>query len=447
MAQSARVLLLFPLLLLAASSLTSAAFNRSSFPPDFIFGAGSAAYQYEGAWNEGGRGPSIWDTFTHLHPEKISDRSNGDVAIDSYHRYKEDVKIMKEMGLDAYRFSISWSRILPNGSLSGGINKEGIKYYNHLINELISNGLKPFVTLFHWDSPQGLEDKHQGFLHKNIVDDFRDYTEICFKEFGDRVKHWITLNEPWSFSVNGYAKGTFAPGRCSTYEVGHCPVGDSGKEPYIVAHHQLLAHTAAVTNYKLNFQAHQKGKIGITLNSDWYVPYSKSKSNDASAQRALDFMFGWFMDPLVFGDYPLSMRAYVGDRLPKFTKEQSKIVKGSFDFIGLNYYTANYARNIPSSNKVNISYNTDARAELSGARNGILIGPQAASGWLYVYPRGIRDLLIYTKKKYKNPVIYITENGVDEVNNATLTLEEALKDDMRIDFYKQHIIHLQRAIR
>ncbi|KAJ0961710.1 hypothetical protein J5N97_000029 [Dioscorea zingiberensis] len=196
-------------------------------------------------------------------------------------------------------------------------------------------------------------------------------------------------------------------------------------------------------------QAHQKGKIGITLNSNWYVPYSKSKSNDASAQRALDFMFGWFMDPLVFGDYPLGMRAYVGDRLPKFTKEQSKIVKGSFDFIGLNYYTANYARNIPSSNKVNISYNTDARAELSGvcARNGILIGPHAASGWLYVYPRGIRDLLIYTKKKYKNPVIYITENGVDEVNNATLTLEEALKDDMRIDFYKQHIIHLQRASR
>ncbi|XP_039120839.1 beta-glucosidase 12-like isoform X2 [Dioscorea cayenensis subsp. rotundata] len=385
-----------------------------------------------------------------MHPvffEKIANGDNGDVAIDSYHRYKEDVKIMKDMGLDAYRFSISWTRILPNGSLSGGINKEGVNYYNNLINELISNGLKPFVTLFHWDSPQALEDKYGGFLSENIVADFQDYAEVCFKEFGDRVKHWITFNEPWSYSAGGYANGTEAPGRCSSYESEHCTAGDSGTEPYIVAHHQLLAHAAAVAMYRLNYQADQKGKIGITLNSNWFIPFSKSILDIAAAKRSLDFMYGWFMDPLVFGDYPFSMRAYVGNRLPKFTEEQSKLVQGSFDFIGLNYYTSNYAQNIPFSKTVNISYSTDIHAQQSGDRNGVLIGPKAASDWLYVYPPGIRNLLLYTKMKYKNPVIYITENGVDEYNNATLSLEEALKDDMRIDFYNKHLFFVNMAIK
>ncbi|KAH7689449.1 Beta-glucosidase protein [Dioscorea alata] len=279
---------------------------------------------------------------------------------------QEDVKIMKDMGLDAYRFSISWTRILPNGSLSGGINKEGVNYYNNLINELISNGLKPFVTLFHWDSPQALEDKYGGFLSENIVADFKDYAEVCFKEFGDRVKHWITFNEPLSYSAGGYVNGIVAPGRCSSYESGHCPVGDSGTEPYIVAHHQLLAHAATVAMYRLNYQAHQKGKIGITLYSNWFIPYSKSILDIAAAKRSLDFMYGWFMNPLVFGDYPFSMRAYVGNRLPKFTEEQSKLVQGSFDFIGLNYYTSNYAQNIPFSKNINISYNTDIHAQPIG---------------------------------------------------------------------------------
>ncbi|KAM0941498.1 putative beta-glucosidase [Dioscorea sansibarensis] len=432
MANCGTSLLLFFVLAWIAGARGEAELHRSNFPANFIFGTASSAYQYEGAWDEDGRGPSIWDNFTHMHPEKIANGDNGDVAIDSYHRYKEDVKIMKEMGLDAYRFSISWTRILPNGSLSGGINKEGVEYYNNLINELISNGLKPFVTLFHWDSPQALQDKYGGFLSENIVADFQDYAEVCFKEFGDRVKHWITFNEPWSYSVGGYTNGTMAPGRCSSYESGHCPVGDSGTEPYIVAHHQLLAHAATVALYKLNYQAHQRGKIGITLNSNWFVPFSKSILDIAAAKRSLDFMFGWFMNPLVYGDYPFSMRVYVGNRLPKFTEEQSKLVKGSFDFIGVNYYTTNYAQNIPFSKIVNISYNTDIHA---------------ASDWLYVYPPGIRKILLYTKMKYKNPVIYITENGVDEFNNATQSLEEALKDDMRIDFYKKHLIFLDMAIK
>ncbi|GLT36956.1 hypothetical protein SLA2020_113010 [Shorea laevis] len=424
----------------------SSSFNRSSFPPGFVFGTASASYQYEGAAEADGRGPSIWDTFTHKFPGRIADGSNGDVAIDFYHRYQEDVQIMKEMGTDAFRFSISWSRLLPRGKLSGGLNQEGIDFYNNLINDLLSNGLQPFVTIFHWDLPQALEDGYGGFLSPHIVDDFRDFAELCFKEFGDRVKHWITLNEPWTYSSGGYSDGSLAPGRCSKWVSQACQAGDSATEPYLVAHHLLLSHAAAVKLYRQKYQASQKGKIGITLVCHWMVPYSNSKSNIAAAERALDFMLGWFMDPLNFGEYPESMRRLVGQRLPKFSREQSAMVKSSFDFIGMNYYTAMYAANVPVANLVNISYSTDSLANLTSERGGMLIGPRAASSWLYVYPRGIRDLLLHTKKKYNNPTIYITENGVDEFNNSTLTLKQALNDPMRIDYYHRHLLFLHRAI-
>ncbi|KAF8403881.1 hypothetical protein HHK36_011987 [Tetracentron sinense] len=444
------------------ASHDSASFNRSSFPAGFVFGTASAAYQYEGSANEDGKGPSIWDYFTHNYPglslslslsqmielsSRIADGSNGDVADDSYHRYKEDVSIMKEMGMDAYRFSISWPRLLPNGKISGGVNKEGIRYYNNLINELLSKGVEPYVTLFHWDLPQALEDEYGGFLSPHIVDDFRDYAELCYKEFGDRVKHWITLNEPWTLCSNGYALGIHAPGRCSKWMNGNCSTGNSGTEPYLVAHHQILAHAAAVKVYKEKYQESQNGIIGITLVSHWMEPFSTAKFDQDAAMRALDFMFGWFMDPITYGDYPHSMRSIVGNRLPKFSEEQSMMVKGSFDFLGLNYYTANYAANIPYSNSVNISYTTDSQASLTSERNGIPIGPVTGSDWLYVYPRGIHDLLIYIKKRYNNPIIYITENGISEINNSTLSLKEALDDNKRIDYYSHHLLFLRRAIK
>ncbi|KAF7824010.1 cyanogenic beta-glucosidase-like isoform X1 [Senna tora] len=422
--------------------------NRSSFPDGFIFGTASSAYQYEGAANEGGRGPSIWDTFTHKYPEKIKDKGNGDVADDSYHRYKEDVGIMKYMNLDAYRFSISWSRILPKGKLSGGVNQEGIKYYNNLINELLANGLQPFVTIFHWDVPQALEDEYGGFLSPQIVSDFRDYAELCFKEFGDRVKHWITLNEPRSVSKNGYANGRFAPGRCSAWLNMNCTGGDSATEPYLVSHYQLLAHAASVQVYKIMYQASQKGLIGITLNSDWYLPYSNENSDIEAAERALDFMFGWYMAPLTKGEYPKSMRSLVGNRLPKFSKEQSSLLKGSFDFLGINYYSSFYAAHAPNiSNPSRPSLQTDSFVNVTNNRNGKPLGPMAASAWLCIYPRGFRELLLYIKRKYNNPMIYITENGYDEYNDPTLSLAEALMDTSRIDYYYRHLYYLQTAIK
>uniref|UniRef100_A0ACD5URH8 Uncharacterized protein n=1 Tax=Avena sativa TaxID=4498 RepID=A0ACD5URH8_AVESA len=396
---------------------------------------------------EGGRGPSIWDNFTHQHPDKIIDRSNGDVAVDSYHLYKEDVRLMKDMGMDAYRFSISWTRILPDGTLRGGVSREGIKYYNNLINELLSKGVQPFVTLFHWDSPQALENKYGGFLNPNIINDYKDYAEVCFREFGDRVKHWITFNEPWSFSVTGYARGVFAPGRCSPWEKANCSAGDSGREPYTVAHHQLLAHAAAVRLYKRKYQAVQKGKTGISLISNWFIPFSRSKSDQHATTRAVEFMLGWFMHPLVRGDYPRSMKRLVGNRLPRFTKEQSELVKGAFDFIGLNYYTTNYVDSLPPPNGIKNSFSTDARTNLTGVRNGVPIGPQAASPWLYVYPQGLHDLLLYIKEKYKNPTIYITENGIDEANNKSLPLHESLKDYSRVDYHHRHLLAVRTAIR
>ncbi|KAJ9174423.1 hypothetical protein P3X46_013067 [Hevea brasiliensis] len=412
--------------LLALTGLVSASFNRSSFPTGFLFGTASASYQYEGAVDVDGRGPSIWDVFTHKYPERIVGGVNADVAVDFYHRYEEDVDIMKNIGLDAFRFSISWSRLLPRGNLSGGVNKKGIEFYNNLINKLLSEGIQPFVTLFHWDLPQALDDEYSGFLSPHIVDDFKDYAELCFKEFGDRVKHWITLNEPWSYS--------------------HA-AGDSATEPYLVGHNMLLSHAAAAKLYKEKYQASQKGKIGITLVSHWMVPFSNTKLDKVASIRALDFMYGWYMDPLTYGDYPQSMHALVGNRLPKFTKDQSIMVKGSFDFIGLNYYTAFYVAAVPAnSNPINISYSTDSFTNMTTERNGIPIGPSDGSIWFHSYPKGLRNIVKYTKEKYNNPTIYITENGIDQLDNGTLTLKELQNDTYRVDYYKHHLSYLNRAI-
>ncbi|XP_065871041.1 beta-glucosidase 15-like isoform X2 [Euphorbia lathyris] len=404
--------------------------SRSSFPDGFIFGTASSAYQYEGAANEDGRGPN-----------KIKDHTNGNVADDSYHRYKEDVAIMKSLGFDAYRFSISWSRLLPNGSIRGGINQRGIDYYNNLINELLRNGMKAMITLFHWDLPQGLEDEYGGFLSSKIVNDFSDYAELCFRNYGDRVKEWITLNEPYTYAAEGYGNGEKAPGRCSSL---NCSGGDSSTEPYLVTHHQLLAHAAAVRLYKLKFQASQKGVIGITLNSNWILPLSNSTTDLLAASRALAFQYDWFMEPLNSGVYPLEMLNYVGKRMPMFSKQQSLMVKGSFDFIGLNYYTSKYGIDVPCKTK-DFGFFTDSCVLLAtNNKDGIPIGPQTGSDWLYVYPKGIEQLLLYTKSKFNNPTIYITENGVSDLDSNSVSA--VLNDNLRVRYFNDHLLFVQKAI-
>ncbi|KAG5539001.1 hypothetical protein RHGRI_019526 [Rhododendron griersonianum] len=300
--------------------------------------------------------------------------------------------------------------------------------------------IQPYVTIFHWDLPQALEDEYGGFLSPLIVDDFVDFANLCFKEFGDRVKHWITMNEPWSYSYGGYDAGLLAPGRCSAW-MSFCPTGNSGTEPYKVAHNLLLSHAATVKLYKQKYQASQKGQIGITLVCYWMVPLTESTADKEAAQRAIDFMF---IHPITYGDYPKSMRTLVGKRLPKFTAEQAELLIGSYDFLGLNYYIANYVYNVRFANPVNLSYSTDSLSVQTTVKNGKAIGLPTGVSTFFMYPKGLKDLLVYTKEKYKNPTIYITENGMGDNNNVSR--EVGVKDDSRVYFYNVHLQSLKNAI-
>ncbi|GFP95946.1 beta-glucosidase 12 [Phtheirospermum japonicum] len=424
-----------------------ASINRRAFPDKFIFGSASAAYQVEGGYNENGKGQTMWDNFTHTYPEKVQDHSNGDVAVDSYHLYKEDVELLKNMGVDAYKFSISWARILPGGSISKGVNQDGIEYYNNLINELLANGIQPWVTMFHLDTPQALEDAYDGFLSSRIVADFQDFADILFSQFGDRVKNWITINEPWCLSYLGYTIGVFAPARCSDWVQNDCLGGDSAVEPYKVTHNQLLAHAAVVKLYRDKYHDVQKGKIGITVNSFWFVPYDGTYESLQARDRAFDFMLGWIMDPITFGRYPKSMRTRIGDRLPEFTKEEAEMVKGSVDFLGLNYYSAKYAINIDEPQPDRVSYITDSGYFSTGLKDGIPIGEQGSNGSRYYsYPMGLRGMLKYIKLKYNDPLIYVTENGFDENTNDSLPMSEAIKDYKRKKYLLDHLCCLREAI-
>ncbi|KAI3443434.1 hypothetical protein Pfo_000099 [Paulownia fortunei] len=433
--------------------------TRQDFDSDFVFGAATSAYQVEGGYKSAGKAMSNWDVFSMCQPAKIVDGSNGCVSINQYSRYKDDVTLMKKIGLDAYRFSISWSRILPGGRLSAGVNTDGVKYYNDLIDALLSQGIEPYVTLLHFDVPYCLEEEYGGFLSPKIVQDFVEYAEVCFFEFGDRVKYWITINEPWSFTHNGYITGNFPPchGSSSTQTgiirhrvargVDQTVVGgDPSTEPYIVAHYLILAHAAAVDAYRKNYQAVQEGKIGITNMTTWYDPLYDTDEDIAAASRAVDFMWGWFVAPIVTGDYPPVMRERVGNRLPTFTVDQTKLVKGSYDFIGLNYYTTNYAAYKPTPSGAKPTYYTDQEVEFSTERDGIKIGEQAGSDWLFIVPEGIYKLLMHTKEKYNNPLIYITENGVDEKNDRSLSITQARIDKTRVKYHQDHLAYVKKAV-
>ena len=400
-------------------------------------------YPVEGAFNEDGRGMTIWDTFSHT-PGKTTNGDNGDIATDHYHLFTKDIEIMKEMGMDSYRFSLSWSRIQPDGE--GEVNKQGIEHYNAVIDSLLDADIIPFVTLFHWDTPVSLEEKYESWLNADIEHYFAKYADICFHHFGDRVKHWLTFNEPMTVALNGYDSGTHAPGRCS--DRSKCKSGDSSTEPYVVAHNMLNAHAAAVQLYRDKYQTFQGGEIGITLNSDFAYPFSDSSEDVDASQRNLEFQAGWYADPIYFGDYPESMKSRVGDRLPKFTSSQSARIKGSQDFYGLNHYTSKYVANkvnedIPESQK---SYSYDQGTAVSTYdESGIAIGEQAASPWLYIVPKGIGDMLLWIDERYSPSHIYITENGVDLVGEGDLDLEEAIHDADRVEFYETYLSHALSA--
>jgi len=393
---------------------------------EFVWGVATAAYQVEGAWQEDGSGLSIWDAFSHT-PGKILNGDTGDVACDQYHLYPRDVELMKELGVSGYRFSISWSRVVPDGK--GEVNQQGIDYYNRLIDCLLANDIQPFITLYHWDLPLTLQLENDGWLSYETAEAFARYADICFKAFGDRVKQWMTFNEGWCTAVLGHGEGIFAPGRVSP------------DEPYVAAHNLLLAHGLAVQEFRRNDYG---GQIGIANNSDWREPLTDSEDDISAAQRGLEFFYGWFTDPVVFGDYPEVMRQRLGKRLPEFSDEQKRMMKDSVDFLGLNHYTTHYAS---AQNAVkNAILPEDGNGGMADDQDVCLSfdpdWPRTGMGW-FVVPWGLRKMLNWIDDRYKHLPIYVTENGT--VSPDGLDKDE-YSDDFRADFIDAYTDDLKKAI-
>jgi len=398
-----------------------------TFPDEFIWGSATSAYQIEGAWKEAGKGLSIWDVFAHT-PGKISGGDNGDIATDHYHRFREDVDLMADAGLSAYRFSISWSRILPAGY--GAVNQDGIRFYSELIDALLDRGIIPWVTLFHWDLPAALQFEYDGWLSEKTPEFFRDYADICFEHFGDRVKHWITINEPWVAAMLGYGQGTFAPGRVSR------------SEPYQAAHQLLRAHGFAAERYRETYQPHQHGIIGMANNCDWREPATNSPADFEAAERALEFYLGWFADPLYRGDYPESMRMRVGDRLPTFSHEDRARIQGSCDFFGLNHYNTMYAAHRDGGAQTDVYGNGGISEDQDVA---LSVDPEwelSAMKWAIV-PWGCRKLLEWIDARYDKPDIYITENGCA---TDDMVVDGAVDDQARIHYLASYLEACRQAI-
>ncbi|KAK4487536.1 hypothetical protein RD792_005818 [Penstemon davidsonii] len=414
--------------------------QRQHFGTDFVFGSATAAFQTK--YRMAAMEMLPLTTITSIR--------------------HDDVKLMKNIGMEAYRFSISWPRILPGGRINAGINREGIKFYSDLIDLLLAQDIEPYVTLFHFDLPLALELEYGGFLSNKIVKDFTEFAELCFWEFGDRVKNWITFNEGWTYCNYGYVAGTFPPGhglssdeqrnskyRCCGYKGAwiqqDCSKGDAGTEPYQAAHNMLIAHAHAVNVYRKLFQ-NQGGKIGITNNSHFFEPLEDTDEDRDACIRALDWMLGWFVAPVTTGDYPPNMRKSVKERLPLFSPEETNLIKGSYDFLGLNYYTTWYATNAPRLPGEKSTYLSDQELTTQTEKNGVSIGGPTSATWLFIVPRGIYNLLVYVKETYNTDLIYITENGMAEVNNPNLTISKAKMDPLRVRYYNEHLRYLRKAI-
>ncbi|CAO2636701.1 Lactase/phlorizin hydrolase [Lemmus lemmus] len=320
-------------------------FYHGTFRDDFLWGVSSSAYQIEGGWDADGKGPSIWDNFTHSTGNTVKNNATGDIACDSYNQLEADLNILRALKVKSYRFSISWPRIFPTGRNSS-INSHGVNYYNRLIDGLVQSNISPMVTLFHWDLPQALQDIG-GWENPSLIDLFNSYADFCFKTFGDRVKFWMTFNEPLYMVLFGYSSGVFPPN-----------VQDPGWAPYRVSHillkaharvyHTYDAHARTWHHYDLHHRQQQQGRVGIVLNSDWAEPLDGESPQDlAAAERFLHFMLGWFAHPIfVDGNYPSTLRAQIQQRLPEFTESEKKRVNGTFDFFGFNHYTTVLAYNL-----------------------------------------------------------------------------------------------------
>jgi beta-glucosidase len=353
---------------------------ESAFPRGFVWGAATAAYQIEGAVKEDGRGESIWDRFSHT-PGKVANGDTGDVACDHYHRWREDISLLGALNLSAYRFSIAWPRILPAGR--GAVNDAGLAFYDRLVDDLLHAGLTPWATLYHWDLPQPLEDAG-GWPARDTADAFAEYVDVVTRRLGDRVRYWITLNEPWCSAYLGYAVGEHAPGRTSP------------RDALGAAHTLLLAHGKAVPIIRQNSR---RAHVGITLNLAQVYPASESEADRAAAHRYGGFFNRWYLDPLYGRGYPEDMIALYGPSLvPSTQPADFDAIAAPTDFLGLNYYAPTFIRDDPGA------------FPLRATDVGLAGAEKTAMGWI-VYPRGLYDLLRWVPRDYPTGPLYITENG------------------------------------
>lgn len=379
-----------------------------SFPENFYWGTATSAYQIEGAVDEDGRGRSIWDTFSHT-PGKTFRGETGDVACDHYHRYAEDVSLMRELCLNAYRFSVSWPRVLPEGR--GQPNRAGLDFYNRLVDALLAAGIEPFLTLFHWDLPQALQDRG-GFASREIVDAFGEYTAVLANELGDRVTHWITLNEPSVFAFMGHVLGVHAPG-----------IQDPVKAA-AVAHHQMLAHARAVEVLR----GLSSAQIGTTLNLTAVEPASHSEGDLEAARYADALQNRTFLDPLFGQGYP----AELAELFPAFPVRDGDLeaIAAPLDFLGINYYTRLIA----------------SEGRSSPLRFNPVTGPgkRTEMGW-EVYPKGLRDVLVRVHRDYMPQEIYVTENGAAFEDPAP-DEKGRVRDPERVEYVRSHLESVLDAI-
>jgi beta-glucosidase len=379
------------------------------FPEDFVWGVATAAPQIEGAWSEDGRGLSIWDTFCRR-PGAVSAGDTLDVACNHYHRWPEDIEIMKHMGVKHYRFSLAWPRIIPDGS--GAVNPEGIAFYRRLLTALRSAGIKPLVTLYHWDLPQALQDRG-GWLHRDTIEAYVRYAETCFEAFGDLVDDWTTFNEPWVFTFLGYARGVHAPG----YQ--------RPEWAYQTSHHVLVAHGRAVRSLR---RSHPQAKASIVVNHS-----AARRRSDSDSDRRAEILFDLgspylYLDPILRGGYDPLLEAELRRRgqYPKVEAGDFELIRGDLDAVGLNYYS-----------------DLTVWGEADGV--GVSSGPgseKTAMGWT-IYPEGLYELLAKFAGRYPGLDLYVTENGsawADEPINGQV------EDKKRVAYLEAHVAQAARAV-
>ena len=382
-----------------------------SFPDNFLWGAATSAYQVEGSPLADGAGPSIWHRFTRT-PWLVPSGDNGDVACDHYRRYQEDVALMRDLGLNAYRFSVSWSRVLPEGR--GRVNEKGLDFYRRLVDALLENGIRPLVTLYHWDLPAALDDRG-GWLNPDVADWFADYARVMYRALDGRIEMWSTLNEPWVVTDGGYLHGALAPGHRNLFEAP------------IASHNLMLAHAAAVEAYR----AEGKHQIGLVVNLEPKYPASQSEEDLAATRRADAYMNRQYLDPVFHGRYPEEMREVFGEAWPDFPEADLARIRQPIDFLGVNYYTRNVSKNDPAALPVRASAVRQTRHAYT------------ETSW-EVFPQGLTDTLVWVKERYGDIPLYITENGAAFYDPPTADGE--VQDPLRVQYFRTHLRAAREAM-